>query len=728
MKNTTLLFLFSILYFKLSFAQTVDFNNYTPLRSKGTVPEDFLLLSSEKYEAGREQINEDESRRVRKSQDQFYLESSYLINKLLFSGNVLFGDTVTNYLNRIKNNVLKSEPALRDNIRVYLLRSEEVNAFTDNNGIIVVTTGLMARVQNEAQLAFILSHESIHYKEKHALNSYVEEDKMLSGKGIYKNLRRSEIELSRFQYSKDLESEADKKGFEIFKKSGYDIHQAIDALSILSYADHPAFDLEFPKDYFNSARYGIPGAYFPDTIPPLVIDENYDDSKSTHPNITKRKTDISAAIKNSSSNDSSLFILGEAAFNYVRKICRYELCELYINHLKYEEAIYQVYALQSEENTVYLEKSLAKALYGLSIYRTSDNRRSSDKNSEDVEGNSRAVYYFAEVIPSKELNVLALKYAWELHLKDPDNRYLKNICRHLTYTLIDKNETQLSSFKTPRQIMMDSVKLAETKSDTLPVETSTHKIAASKVKNAYWAYAFTDFLNDSSFVQMFEEAADWKNELKNTETEDEEKASLAMGAEKILVVNPFYIVYDGRKGEGIEIIESESALINLHNQVNTCTEKLGMESNYLDPNFLNANDAEKINDMAILSAWLSEKISHDENKTEIINAQSEYYQEVTASYQADHVIWLGYLNYFDPIHNLGQKILFSFFTGIALPFLTYDLIRTHYITTVYILAADGKKGYSSIEYYKTSKTNDSDSFIKSQLYYLFHEMQKPVEK
>lgn len=719
----------SIIIFLLQplFSQTIDFDHYTPLQSRGTVPEDFLLLSSEKYTAGQQKIDQSQSRKVRKTQDQFYLKSSFLINKMLFSGNVLFGDTVTEFLNRVKDIALKSDPGLRDQLRVYLLRSEEVNAFTADNGIIVVTTGLIAHLENEAQLAFILCHESTHFAKQHAVNSYVEEDKMFSRKGIYKNLRRDELELSRFQYSKELESEADVNGFALFRKSGYDISQAISALTMLSYADYPVNNIEFAKNYFNEARYAIPGSYFPDSIPPLEIDENYDDAKSTHPNIAKRKTDIQASMNNISITDSLLFISGENYFDYVRKICRFELCELYINHLEYEEAIYHIYLLQQEENNNYLEKSMAKALYGLSIYRTNDKSTNSDKNSEDVDGNEKSVYYFAEVIPARELNVLALKYAWELHLKQPEDLYLSNICNHLTYTLIDNNKTALSDFKTSRQIMMDSVKQADEKTDSLPIETNTHKFAASlKTKSPYWAYAFAEYMSDSAFCEMFTEEADRKEEIESEKEEDEEEdASLAMGTKHLLIVNPFYYIYHNNRNARIEFLESETAQIGLRSQINDCTDKLDLETNYLDPNFLNESEVRQLNDLAILNAWLMEKISHDEDEVEMINSVSDAYQQLALSYEADHIIWLGYLNYYDPIHYLGGKILLSFFSGLGLPFLVYDLIRVHYVTTIFILAADGNTGNTSIEYYKQSKATDSDSFIKSQLYYLFHEMKKP---
>lgn len=141
-------------------AQDIDFLHFKTLQSAGKIPEDFTRLSSEKYFDDIATLEGSNKKEIQDKQN-FLLESNFIIDEMLHSGRVVFGDPVTNYLNKIKDEILSSNPQLADEIRIYTLLSNDVNAFTADNGIILVTTGLIAQVQNEAQIAFILCHEFV---------------------------------------------------------------------------------------------------------------------------------------------------------------------------------------------------------------------------------------------------------------------------------------------------------------------------------------------------------------------------------------------------------------------------------------------------------------------------------------------------------------------------------------------------------------------------------------
>jgi predicted Zn-dependent protease len=125
------------------------------------------------------------------------------------SGKVIFNDPVTIYINKVADYILADEPELRKKLRFYTLKTNTPNAFSTDQGVVLVTTGLIAQLENEAQLGFILCHEIIHYIEKHVRNGYVENKNITKGRGEYSGLSyRSRIsQLSK--YSKDLEFEAD---------------------------------------------------------------------------------------------------------------------------------------------------------------------------------------------------------------------------------------------------------------------------------------------------------------------------------------------------------------------------------------------------------------------------------------------------------------------------------------------------------------------------------------
>lgn len=79
---------------------------------------------------------------------------------------------LSRYLNRVGKNLAaqSSRPMLDWTFGV--LGSEEVNAFSAPGGYVLVTKGLLRRVENEAQLAGVLAHEIAHITERHALKAY----------------------------------------------------------------------------------------------------------------------------------------------------------------------------------------------------------------------------------------------------------------------------------------------------------------------------------------------------------------------------------------------------------------------------------------------------------------------------------------------------------------------------------------------------------------------------
>ena len=57
-------------------------------------------------------------------------------------------------------------------LRIYVMRDASPNAAMLPSGMMIVNTGLLARVRNEAQLAAVLAHEAGHYFRRHSLDLY----------------------------------------------------------------------------------------------------------------------------------------------------------------------------------------------------------------------------------------------------------------------------------------------------------------------------------------------------------------------------------------------------------------------------------------------------------------------------------------------------------------------------------------------------------------------------
>jgi hypothetical protein len=143
---------------------------------------------------------------------------------------------ITGYLRDLIGHV--GGPAAKD-FRIYLARIPDFNAMMFPTGFAVVFSGLLLRMRNEAQLAGVIAHESGHFLRRHMIRSWRDQKRktdilaigsMLAGiggagagvyLGDYVQLAQLGTILTLFQYSREMEAEADAMGAKLIAETGY---------------------------------------------------------------------------------------------------------------------------------------------------------------------------------------------------------------------------------------------------------------------------------------------------------------------------------------------------------------------------------------------------------------------------------------------------------------------------------------------------------------------------
>ncbi len=179
--------------------------------------------------------------------DLSLLEEAKEVDRQLEKKGAVFSDAeVTAYLQSVADRIEYGKPALENvNYRVRVLRDPLVNAFALPNGSIYVNTGLLAVLENEAQLAAVLGHEVTHASARH---SYLHNRSLrkksvalhiLAGAAsvggyfpagsvfgstltLAANVSSMVLIASVYGYSQDKEREADRLGLELMKGARYD--------------------------------------------------------------------------------------------------------------------------------------------------------------------------------------------------------------------------------------------------------------------------------------------------------------------------------------------------------------------------------------------------------------------------------------------------------------------------------------------------------------------------
>src|SRR6185503_11580650 len=188
-------------------------------------------------------------------------------------GLVLADEAANAYLRRIGKSLIPRGLELEKvkwNFRA--LRDPQPNAFALPNGSIYVTTGLMALLDNESQLAAIIAHELTHVMRRHTyLTNRSNRKKFLTmnvmtAVGAYAPLSVVGAVIMTvttvapfimmatiYGYSRDLEREADLKGIDMMISAEYPPEEMVNVMKLLNrdfegenirlfYNDHPSLD------------------------------------------------------------------------------------------------------------------------------------------------------------------------------------------------------------------------------------------------------------------------------------------------------------------------------------------------------------------------------------------------------------------------------------------------------------------------------------------------------
>lgn len=638
-----------------------DFDNYQLLKSTGTIPKDFLIPSSEKYKQEIENIDKEASKTAQKDEKQFYLESNFLIDDLLQSARVLFNDPISEYINKVADELLKDDREMRQKLRFYAIRSSAVNAFATNQGIIFVNVGLLAQLESEAQLAFILAHEICHVRHGHALNMFLETQRISRYTSTQELMKKTSFDdkmVATNYFSKELETHADKEGLTLYLKSKYSLEDLDGVFDVLQYAYLPFDIVPFKRDFFENEFIKLPDDYFLKDEELLGIDGEYeeDDSKSTHPNISKRRIACTEAIATENKAGRQHFIIGtEAEFLKIRDIARFELAYYYLHHGQFQEAIYACYILKEKyPNSHYLANILSKALYGYAKFKNelagikpysvtySDSDMDGSMMSrglyKTIEGPSQQIYYCLEKLKPKEATVLALRHVWDAAEKYPNDKEIQDIRKDLFLELTYHYEKPSEFASRTLKEAEDEKKLQDSLAKLAVADTTTANTKLSKydkikkqkeeeeakpvptTPEEFTKYAFRDIVNSNKFKDLF---ADGEKERERRKKRDEyyqssegraylnkkrKRNATALGIDSVLVYMPYYLkVSESNEKVKVDYLKSEKNQIQLTDFVQQNAKMAKVHAKVLNVNALTESDADAFNELRVLAEWMSQQ-------------------------------------------------------------------------------------------------------------------------
>lgn len=410
-KFITLLFLSTCIL-----TASAQFNkDYTPLVLKGPIPKEIIENVKEKKESTIKSSKDDLSD---KQKQEYYTVFSYAIRNYFQSGYIYFNDTFTSYLSRVVKEVVGKENI--KGVKIYPSKVDDPNALSWQDGTIFFNITLLNWVDNEAQLAYIISHEITHYTKQHSLMEFQFTHNNRSD--VFNKGNEFDKVLSTLSFSRAQELAADEGGFELFSKSRYDKSQALTAMKNIGRISGDEY-VEFLslKDIFNvdstDSRTCVPDSAYMRNYSKLKSDTASSrkrasteiETYSTHPNVEER---ISKIRKMLSDKDSSgnLFLVSEDEFRYLKILAKFENIQHLFDKMDYLSCLYKITQLKKvyPENK-YLNVKAAACMYWLAWYKKTNTLEKFSVTSDDETPLSDFVCTIKNM-SQREIEKQALKY------------------------------------------------------------------------------------------------------------------------------------------------------------------------------------------------------------------------------------------------------------------------------------------------------------------------------
>lgn len=290
-------------------------NLHSVLKTDSAYLKQQLKAAEDRFKADQDKADGDFKKYIK----EIYKERFNYI-KSCFDANAIISDPeAVAYLQQLTNEIVQNNPALNAlQPRFLLYKAWWPNASSLGDGTILVNIGMIYKVQNEAQLAFILCHELAHLSKNHSeeniqkyVTTYYDKDfqkelKRISKQEYEKNKKLTALEksisFSNHRHSREKESEADAVAVEYLKNTHYRLSEALSGLAMLDSIDNDKYNVAPAlTQYFNAAAFPFKAAWTKEEETffggaKLTMDDKIKDSLKTHPDCRKRVQNITETV------------------------------------------------------------------------------------------------------------------------------------------------------------------------------------------------------------------------------------------------------------------------------------------------------------------------------------------------------------------------------------------------------------------------------------------------
>lgn len=309
-----------------------------------------------------------------------------MVADLFENDRIISYSEATDFLQKVSGRILQKNPELNSiSPRILFSRDWWPNAYSVGEGTLVINAGLLIHLNNEAELAFVISHELAHLYLDHSnkairknINTvkspeFQQELKRLSkqeyGAGAEFDKLLKNLAFGSRKHSRTNEAEADLQAWKFLRNSGYDCNGIRTCLQLLDKVDQ--LSLYAPihlNKLFNFSEYPFKkrwieneSAIFGAMAMPKSTSASDEDSLKTHPDCSRRIEFLQDSIALCAHSNS--FVTNENQFKVLQKEFEMEVMEGLYNSKNYSKNLYcSLQLLQSEKEEAFAVFNIARVL------------------------------------------------------------------------------------------------------------------------------------------------------------------------------------------------------------------------------------------------------------------------------------------------------------------------------------------------------------------------------
>ncbi|HRH59767.1 MAG TPA: M48 family metalloprotease [Chitinophagaceae bacterium] len=399
-------------------------------------------------------INSLSSSKYKKEITAVYKERYELLKKYATEGRIVSDSSLNNYIGAITNEITNANPELKSLQMLVLVCTDYwPNAFCFGEGTILFNIGLLNRLDNEAEMAFVICHEMAHQYFKHsntAISTYFETINSKEFQQKLKEIKESEygkraqtetlvkkISFTTRRHSRDHEAQADSMALVWLQKTRFNAEGATGCLTVLDTVDKDKYDTAAnPKLFFNFPEYPFQQSWekneqsFFSKMAAAGKDENKgtEDSLKTHPDCKKRIELLQAMMPPEKTATTNFAVYDSSRFALLKLRMDYEILESSFRQNRLSRSLY--YTLQMMQyfpHDAYLTTHVGRCLN--EMYAAQKNHTLGTKTDLPSEGREKNYNDFLEFIQKLRLNDFGniSYYFMRLNAKDfgTDNNFME---------------------------------------------------------------------------------------------------------------------------------------------------------------------------------------------------------------------------------------------------------------------------------------------------------------